>query len=157
MLARIIFIGFFSLLMLDSFGQDNTSGVFLTMKPTKKFKEFTKVVSPRNNSNKKFYVPLSPVISSNEFVKVSEITNDPVLNLTSFLLYFSQRGIDNIKAMTSRVEGAQAILVVNDTVIGEIKTVGIAANRFIQISGPLNSPDVLWAYDNIKAIIVAKP
>ena len=152
MILRLVTVGIFSLVLSDLVAQENSSGVFLQMKPSKNTKDYTKTVQTRDGS-KKFYVPPNPVIPAKEFTKVSELTNDVVIKSSYFALYFSQKGIDNLKIMASKVESGQLVLVVDDIVIGEIKAIGVALNRSIQINGPLNSQDVLWAHTSLKKMM----
>ena len=55
--------------------------------------------------------------------------------------------------MASKVESGQLVLVVDNILIGEIKAIGVTLNRSIQINGPLNSQDVLWAHTNLKKMM----
>ena len=134
--------------------QDNSTGVFMTMKGNKNSSDFSKLISTRDNSKKNaIVVPLKPVISGDEFTKVSEIIDDARHNTTYFFLSFSNEGIEKLRDITTKVEGVQLVLVVNNTVIGYIRTMSELVNKSIQINGPTNSPDVLWAHRSLKELI----
>ncbi len=74
-------------------------------------------------------------------------------NTPTGLSFFSNEGVEKLRDITTKVEGVQLVLVVNNTVIGYIKTMSELVNKSIQINGPTNSPDVLWAHKSIKKII----
>jgi preprotein translocase subunit SecD len=153
-----ILLGLVVTLMNNSFAQENSTGVFMTMKASKNSNDFSKTISTRDNSKKNtVVVPLKPIISGDQFTKVSEIIDDIRHNTTYFYLSFSPEGIEKLKDITTKVEGVQLVLVVNNIVIGYIKTMSEIVNRSIQINGPTNSPDVLWAHENLKKIIENRP
>ena len=124
------------------------------MQPSKNYKDFAKTVTTRdNNKNNVVFVPLKPIISGDEFTKVSEVANDSKQNNTYFYLTFSDQGIEKLRDITTKVQGVKLVLVVNDTVIGYIKTMSEIANKSIQINGPRNSAEVLWAHASLKKMI----
>lgn len=126
----------------------------MTMKASKNSNDFSKTVSTRDNNKKNMVVvPLKPIISGEEFTKVSDITHDARHKTTYFFLSFSNEGIDKLRDITTKVEGVQLVLVVNDTVIGYIKAMNEIVNKSIQINGPTNSPDVLWAHEHLEKMI----
>ena len=147
----LLTLGLLTTVLCSSFAQENSTGVFLTMKPSKNYKDFAKIVSTRDKSkNNVVFVPLKPIIFGDEFIKISEIINDPKHNTTYFYLSFSNEGIEKLKDITTKVQGVELVLVVNDTIIGYIKAMREIVNKSIQINGPLNSPDVLWAHGSLK-------
>lgn len=124
------------------------------MQPSKNYKDFAKILSTRDNSkNNLVFVPLKPVISGDEFTSVSEIIHDSRHKTTYFYLSFSNEGINKLKDITKKVQGVKLVLVVNDTVIGYIKTMSEIVNKSIQINGPKNSPEVLWAHASLQKLI----
>ncbi len=154
---KLLTLGLFIVILNNSFGQDNSTGVFMTMKPSKNSNDFAKTISTRDNSKQNMVVvPLKPIISGDELTKVSEIINDPSHNSTYFYLSFSNEGIEKLRDITTKVEGVQLVLVVNNTVIGYIKTMSELVNKSIQINGPTNSPDVLWAHKSLKQLMDAR-
>jgi len=154
MIVKFFALGLLMTLMSNSFAQENSTGVFLTMKPSKNSQDFAKSISTRDRSKQNMvFVPLKPIISGAEFTKVSDIVNDTRLNTTYFLLTFSPAGIEKLRDITTKVEGVQLVLVVNDTVIGYIKTMSEIVNKSIQISGPANSIDVIWAHQSLLELI----
>ena len=135
--------------------QDNSSGVFLAMKASNSTAGYSKIVVPRDGT-KEFNVPLDPVISPTEFFKVSEIVTDPVLRSTYFSLTFTQKGMNNLRAVFSKVKGTQLLLVVDNVVIGYVETLPSGTNRSIQIGGDFNSTDIYWAHERLSKIISDK-
>lgn len=154
LISNLLTITLLVIVFGNSFAQENSTGVFLTMKPGKNYKGFAKKVSTRDhNKSSTVYIPLQPIISGEEFTRVSEISNDIKHNESYFYLSFSKEGIDKLNDIATKVTGAEMVLVVNNTIIGNIKAVRAIVNQSIQINGPLNSPDVLWAYFNLKELI----
>ncbi len=154
MLLKLLAVVFLIVILTNSFAQGNSSGVFMTMEPSKNNRDFAKkILTPDNNKNKALYVPLQPIISSDEFISVSEIINDPGNNESYFNLYFSNEGIAKLKDITTKLAGVKLVLIVNDTFIGDIEAKREIVNKSIQINGPFNSPDVLWAYTSLNEII----
>lgn len=150
----LILLGLALTFINSALAQENSTGVFMTMKASKNSNDFSKTISTRDNSKKNaVVVPLKPIISGDEFTKVSEIINDTRHNTTYFYLFFSNEGVEKLRDITTKVEGVQLVLVVNNTVIGYIKTMSELVNKSIQINGPTNSPDVLWAHKSIKKLI----
>ena len=140
-----------------SFAQEMSSGVFLTMKSSKDYKDYSIKISTRDNSElNSVFIPLEPIISVEEFTKVSEIINEEKHNQSYFYLSFSTGGIEKLKKITTNVEGVELVLVVNNTIIGYIKTMSSIVNKSILINGPIRSPDVVWAHRNLKTMIESR-
>ena len=151
---KLLLTGLLLTTLINSLAQENSSGVFMIMKPSKNYEAYAKTVSTRDNSkNNLVFVPLNPLISADEFNKVSEIIIDSKQNTTYFYLTLSNEGIKKLKDITTKVQGVKLVLVVNDTVIGHLKAMNQIVNKSIEINGPTGSSDVLWAHTRLKKLI----
>jgi hypothetical protein len=153
---RLLVLGLLITIFSMSYAQENSSGIFLKMKTNKKnSKGYGKVVLTQDRvKSKSVLVPENPIVPTREFVGVSEITNDQKTNQSYFLLSFSDAGIAILKELT-KTPGVQIVLIMENTVVGELKP-GEIRNKSIQLTGPVNSYDVLWAHTSIKKMLDAR-
>ena len=153
---KLLVLGLLITIFSTSYAQENSSGIFLKMKSSKKnSKGFGKIVSTQDGvKSKSVLVPEYPIVSTKEFVGISEITNDQKTNQSYFLLSFSEAGTIILKELT-KTPGVEIVLIMENTVVGELKP-GEIRNKSIQLTGPVNSYDVLWAHTSIKKMLDAR-
>ena len=150
---KLVTLGLLITIFSSSYAQENTSGIFLKMKSGKRTsKGYNKIVLTQDRAkNKAVYVPENPIISTREFLGVSEIINDQKRDQSYFTLSFSNEGTAILKELTGTT-GMNIILIMENIFIGELNA-GEIRNKSIQIIGPANSSDVRWAHSTIKKII----
>jgi preprotein translocase subunit SecD len=156
MRLKLLVLGLLITIFSTSYAQDNSSGIFLKIKSNKKnSKGFGKIVQTQDRvKSKSVLVPENPIVPTKEFIGISEITNDQQTNQSYFLLSFSDAGTTILKELT-KTPGVQIVLIMDNTVVGELKP-GEIRNKSIQLTGPVNSYDVLWAHTSIKKMLDAR-
>jgi hypothetical protein len=153
MQLQLVTLGLLITIFSSSYAQENASGIFLKMKSGKRTsKGYNKIVLTQDRAkNKAVYVPENPIISTREFLGISEIINDQKRDQSYFTLSFSTEGTTILKELTGTT-GVNIVLIMENIFIGELNA-GEIRNKSIQIIGPANSSDVRWAHATIKKII----
>ena len=156
MRLKLLVLGLLITIFSTSYAQENSSGIFLKMNSNKKnSKGYGKVVLTQDRvKSKSVLVPENPIVPTKEFAGISEITNDQKTNQSYFILSFSDKGTDILKDL-NKTSGVQIVLIMENTVVGELKP-GEIRNKSIQLTGPVNSYDVLWAHTSIKKMLDAR-
>lgn len=148
-----------SLLTISAWAQDHTTGIFATIKMEKKHK--TKNYGRRvfNRSNReKFLIPEIPLIASNDFLAVTEITHD----LKSFASYLSitvtAEGLQKLRNAVQSLTNIELILLIDNTVFGRISSNSEDDFRFnkITIVSPLRDENLEWAHQKLTEMINAR-
>jgi hypothetical protein len=135
--------------------QENSAGIYLTIKANKKYSNCPNKFYTRDNETI-VCATTKPIITSSEFSHLTEIKNDPAINFSYFNLVLSQQAFDKVRNITASLPGSEFVLVVDEKVVGFIKDKNQVVNRAIQLNGSANSEDVQWIHEQLTKIIKSK-
>jgi hypothetical protein len=135
--------------------QENSAGIYLTIKPDKKYNNCPNKFSTRDNKTI-VCATTKPIITAAEFSHLTEIKNDHAINFSYFNLVLSQQASDKVKNITASLADSEFVLVVDEKVVGFIKDKNQVVNRAIQLNGTANSEDVQWIHEQLTKIIKTK-
>lgn len=148
-----------SLFTISAWAQEQTTGIFATIKMEKKHKtkDYGRRVFNRSN-REKFLIPEIPLIASNDFLAVTEITHD----LKSFASYLSitvtAEGLQKLRNAVQSLTDIELILLIDNIVFGRISSNSEDDFRFnkITIVSPLRDDNLLWAHQKLTEMINAR-
>jgi hypothetical protein len=141
--------------LFEASAQENSVGIYLTVKADRKYNTCPKKISTRDTKMPVCVTP-KPIITAAEFSHLTEIKNDMGINFSYFNLVLSQQAFDKVKSILASLSDAELVLVVDENVVGFIKAKNQITDRSIQLNGTANSEDVQWLHERLKEIIKAK-
>lgn len=158
-LIILLAIGTYLLKPVTGFTQENSTGIFITIKVNKKHK--TKGYGRRvyNRSHReKFLIPDVPLITSTEFVSVTEINHDSRALHSYFSISVSPEGLQKLRAAVQTLINADLVLVIDNTVFGRINSKSEDDFRMskITIVSPLKDLDLEWAHQKLAEMVEAR-
>jgi hypothetical protein len=139
----------------ETAAQENSMGIYLTVKSEKKYNNCPKKLFTRDKKTLVCVTP-KPIIAVGDFSYLTEIRNDMAINFSYFNLVLSQQGFDKVKSIIASLPGAELVLVVDENVVGFIKDKNQIVNRSIRLDGAANSEDVQWLHKRLKEIVKGK-
>ena len=96
-----------------------------------------------------FCLPNVPVITSDEFESIGEITRDRDRSIKYLELTLSQEGFTILRTLAGRLPDTRLALVVDNKVAGVFEGMSRYVNRILPISGPIDSNEIEWIHNKI--------
>lgn len=100
------------------------------------------------DSKNEFLVPLEPIINELQFKVADSLQYDPIHNDQYFNIRFTKLGFETLKMVCDIVPEKELVLVVNGKAI--TLTNKSKPRQLMRISGPANSEEVRWIFENLK-------
>jgi hypothetical protein len=154
-----LFLVLFYLLTPACFAQEQTNGIFATIKIDTKHraKDYGRRVFNRSH-REKFLIPDQPLIASIEFTSVSKITHDLPALLSYFDIIVSTEGMTRLRNAITALPDTELVLVIDNTVFGRISSKSEQDFRYnkITIASPLKDADLEWAHGKLEEMINAR-
>jgi preprotein translocase subunit SecD len=91
-----------------------------------------------------------PILKDSEFEGISEIEYDLLRQSKFVKLQLSKKGFELLKKLTKQLPSKKLLLVVNNRVVGVFNGVNQVISRSIPISGPLDSQEIDWVYNQLR-------
>ncbi|MBN8578141.1 MAG: hypothetical protein KF775_18205 [Cyclobacteriaceae bacterium] len=144
------------LLCAQGMAQSETTGIFATIKITKKHKakDYGRRVSNRNH-REVFLIPEKSLIALAEFTSVSATTHD-LRTLTSyFSISVSKDGMARLRNTIIALPDTELILVIDNQVFGRIsaKSEEDFKSNKITIASPFKDADLEWAQTTLSELL----
>ncbi|MBN8650113.1 MAG: hypothetical protein J0L67_01715 [Cytophagales bacterium] len=150
---------FFCLIAPACFAQEQTNGIFATIKIDNKHraKDYGRRVFNRSH-REKFLIPDQPLIASIEFTSVSKITHDLPALLSYFDIIVSAEGMTRLRNAIAALPDTELVLLIDNTVFGRISSKSEQDFRYnkITIASPLKDVDLEWAHGKLEEMINAR-
>jgi len=139
--------------------QEHTTGIFAIIKVEKKHKtkDYGRRVFNRSH-REKFLIPEVPLITSLEFLSVSDIEHDIQAFTSLFSITVSAGGLQKLRNTVQVLRDTELVLVIDNTVFGRISTKSENDFRYnkITIVSPLKDADLDWAHQKLTELIKAR-
>ena len=152
MISALLFFSLALASINEHLAQESSTGIYIVIKGKKNDECQNRIFS----ASKKISVCATPkpILSEVVFESTTEIRNDEIADVSYFNLILSRAGADKLKGIMSRLPDTEMALVVDNTLVGMIGDFRQSQTRLIQVNGKAHSTDVIWAYENLKRVIL---
>lgn len=139
--------------------QEHTTGIFATIHVAKKSKAkgYGRTVFNRTN-REKFLIPEIPLITSAEFVAVSDIVHDSKTYTSHVSITVTAAGLEKLRNAVQSLSNIELILLIDNIVFGRISSKGEDDFRFnkITIVTPFQDANLEWAHQKLAEMISSR-
>jgi hypothetical protein len=103
------------------------------------------------DEKQKFCITDEPIIKESEFKTVGALQYDFLKENQFFNLQFSESGLETLKLINEHLPNRRLVFVVKGKEVGIYRGKNLKPTEYMPIRDKVNSPDIKWVYDNLKA------